>query len=134
MLAVIGVLNESFTESLRGFYRLRQAFNTLYEIMEAEKKYMRKHFSESKTSLSTSSLQDKSSEPSSGVATPSDTAIGVNNVDQSLPDQLNGKLSLQEDGTRPPNASGGRINSPEDDIDLRTVTNDPVSFQVAFKH
>ncbi|PPJ56338.1 hypothetical protein CBER1_00748 [Cercospora berteroae] len=74
MAAVVAVLNESLTESLRGFYKLRKAFTTLSEIIEAENRYVEKYHSGSTSSLSSASV-DKSSEAetsgtSSGVLTP----------------------------------------------------------------
>ena len=83
MSAVIAVLNESLTESLRGFYKLRKAFGTLHEISEAEKAYVRAHGKTEQQpppyeNASTSSIPDEklqsgtdAASQSSGILTPS---------------------------------------------------------------
>jgi hypothetical protein len=108
--AVVGVLNESLTESVKAFYRLRKAYIALDTILKMEEKFMEAHrlkqgISTRPSDLSKSSansdekLAEKSSMDSS-IKGPS-TVNGLPTLDTDLVRKVSGLSIAQENSSEP---------------------------------
>jgi hypothetical protein len=92
MAAVVGVLNESLTESIKGFYKLRKAFITLDGIVQMEEKYLQTYHAK----LASSSESSLTPNPQPGLV--------------SFPTGLDGTTTMP--------SSPGSSRSPRQDQDL----------------
>lgn len=79
MSAVVAVLNESLTESIKGFYKLRKAFTTLDGLIAEEDKYIQSKRSNGRSKISLKPLSSEKVMPGAfaNFTTPSNNASDV---------------------------------------------------------
>ncbi len=112
MSAVVAVLNESLTESIKGFYKLRKAYLTLDGILEAEVKYMT---GRSKTSLNPSARKSVDSLRSAGSARSMNAMPGgFDNNQRSMPNGYTPSIrSIDEEHASSLANSNAKVTAPK---------------------
>ncbi|KAJ6006269.1 Outer membrane protein IML2 mitochondrial/Tetratricopeptide repeat protein 39 [Penicillium sp. IBT 35674x] len=91
--AVVGVLNESLTESVKAFYRLRKAYIALDTILKMEEKFMEAHRPKQGISTQSSDLSKASANSDSKLAEKSSMASST----KKAPTTVNGLPALDID-------------------------------------